>query len=107
MSEAELDAILGNPHRAPLRTRYPSFRWRLIPAVYCAFYGALCLGGFIAYDVVDNASYAGHRQVTISLAHSVLFWFAAYCWFKNYWKCVDVSVPGSVLGIGIFCQNSF
>ena len=87
LATAELNAISGARCRDPLRTRYPNFRWRLIPTVYCVFHAVLCLGGLVTYDVAGNASYAGHRHVTISLAHSVLFWFAAYCWFKNYWRC--------------------
>lgn len=83
----ELGAIGDTPRKDPFRARYPNFRWRLIPAVYCAFYAVMCIGGVVTYDVFGNASFAGYRGVAISVAYSVLFSCAAFCWFRNYWKC--------------------
>ena len=50
----ELDAIRDAPRTAPFRSRYPIFRWRLIPTVYCAFYGALCIGGLVTFDAATG-----------------------------------------------------
>lgn len=83
----ELHASNTALRRDPFRARHPNFRWRLIPAVYCAFYGVMCIGGLVTFDVAGNAAFAGFRGAAIALAHSFLFSLAAFCWFKNYWKC--------------------
>jgi len=97
----ELNAIRDTPRRNPFRARYPNFRWRFIPAVFCAFYAAMFVGGLVTYDLSGNATFAGYRIATILLAHAFLFSCAAFCWFRNYWKC------GILLFGGVIALNNW
>lgn len=83
----------------PFRSRYPTFRWRLIPAVYCAFHAVTSIGGLVAYDAFGNASFSGYRYSTIALVFTLLFSCSAFCWFRNYWKsCILFFVAAIALG---------
>ncbi len=92
----KLNAIRETPRKNPFRERYPNFRWRVIPAVYCALYAAMFVAGLVTFDLSGNAAFAGYRSATISLAHAFLFSCAAFSWFKNYWKCGILFFGGAI-----------
>ena len=68
LSRAEYEDIGDKPRLNPLRKRVPAFRWRLIPAVFCAFQATVCLRWLIVYDIACNVTYAGHRPAAIFVA---------------------------------------
>ncbi len=81
----ELEEIVAAERADPFRSRHPNLRWQIIPAIYCAFYAAACLGGLLTHDVWGNVSLARPKLAMLALLHSLLYASCAICWCKNRW----------------------